>query len=189
MIIGISGKIGAGKDTLADILMELKPGMFEKKAYADKLKQVASILTGIPVEKFSDREFKKQNMPEDWAWFGDPEDIMSVREFIQELGTEAIREGLHEEAWVIALMADYIANEEDVLPNWIVTDVRFHNEAEAIRNKGGILIRINRKSSEESTHDSEKAMNDWGDWDLIIDNNGDLESLKVEALKILEKYE
>jgi dephospho-CoA kinase len=189
MIIGISGRLNAGKDTLADILLDLKPEFFEKKAYAYKLKQIANLLTGISIEKFNDGEFKKQNMPEEWNWFDDPEDAMSVREFLQELGTEAIRDGLHENAWVIALMADYKADEENNLPNWIITDVRFHNEAEAIRKKGGMLIRLNRKGQSSSEHSSELHMNDWGDWDFVIDNDGSISDLTSHATKIIEEIE
>ena len=55
MIISISGKIGSGKDTVAEIIKQMsfdKP--WEIKKWAGKLKEVATILTGIPVEKFED---------------------------------------------------------------------------------------------------------------------------------------
>lgn len=58
-IIGISGYIGSGKTTLGNILKDLIPNS-ELKSYGDKLKQIASLLTGIPVEKFEDQEFKKK---------------------------------------------------------------------------------------------------------------------------------
>ena len=85
---------------------------WEVKKFAGKLKTTASLLTGIPVEKFEDQEFKKLEMPECWnrlqqsgrskVWAP-----MTYRQFLQELGTEAMREGLHTNVWVNALLADY----------------------------------------------------------------------------------
>lgn len=188
MIIGISGRMGTGKDTLADMILKLKPE-FEKKAFADKLKEIANLLTGIPIEKFNSQSFKLENMPKEWDWFNDPQDPMKVREFLQSLGTDAIREGLHDDAWVIALMAQYkIEEPNEILPNWVVADIRFPNEAEAIRKKDGILIRINKKTMKPNHHDSELAMNDYGNWNEIYDNDKGLEELENFAKLIIDKY-
>jgi hypothetical protein len=188
MIIGISGRIETGKDTLADMLLKLQPE-FEKKGFADKLKEIAHMLSGIPLKKFSSRHFKKENMPEEWDWDGDPDDPMSVREFLQNIGTDAIRESVHDDAWVIALMSQYkIKKPKKVLPNWVIADVRFPNEAEAIRKEGGILIRLNRKKMQVDTHDSELAMNDYGNWHEIYDNDYGLEELEKFAKLIVDKY-
>ena len=60
MIISISGKIGSGKDTVADIIQSIDISRtWEVKKWAGKLKQVATLLTGIPMEKWEDQEFKK----------------------------------------------------------------------------------------------------------------------------------
>ena len=121
MIIGINGKIGSGKDTVGKIIQYLTlPGKrgqyigfqtydnttlernspFEVKKFAGKLKLVASLLTGIPVEKFEDQEFKQKHMGLQWK--------MTYREFLQKLGTEAMRDGLHTNVWVNALFSDYV---------------------------------------------------------------------------------
>jgi len=81
MIIGINGKIGSGKDTVGKIIQWLtKPELdgqyigfqtyddatlerlspFKIKKFAGKLKQTASLLTGIPIEMWEDQEFKKK---------------------------------------------------------------------------------------------------------------------------------
>lgn len=192
MIIGINGKIGSGKDTVGSIIQYLtdknvttetfefwyasnfysvyqSTGMFQIKKFAGKLKQIASLLTGIPVEMFEDQEFKKLEMPECWnrlqqsgrskVWVP-----MTYRQFLQELGTEAMREGLHTNVWVNALFADYhltpdknaneLFTEEFLtgsstvryeLPNWIITDMRFPNEMEAVVERKGITIRVVRE--------------------------------------------
>jgi dephospho-CoA kinase len=174
MIIGISGKIGAGKDTLCEFLRDADLA-YEQRLFAGKLKRIAAILTGRE-DQYS-IEGKSVYLPE-WG--------MTVGEFQQKLGTDAVRVGLHQDAWVIALFADYRPGD-----NWIITDVRFPNEARAIRDRDGLLIRIKRDSTDlcgrNASHISEIALDDWTDWDYIIDNNGNLGSLKTMAKWIMEE--
>lgn len=232
-IIGINGKIGSGKDLTANIIQYLTsecgnpnsskhrsyqeflnkgggytPRNFDHhyvsdwqiKKFAGKLKTIASLLTGIPVEKFEDQEFKKQQMSPEWN--------MTYRQFLQNLGTEAMRDGLHTNVWVNALFADYkehpvnvLKHEgyhlEDVYPNWIITDMRFPNEMEAVEARGGITIRIEReqefsifndKAIETHSHPSETSL-DSATFDYVIDNNSDIQSLieKVKEILIKEK--
>lgn len=82
----------------------------------------------------------------------------TARWFIQHLGTQLIREQLHPNAWVNATFATYKPNDKETLfaglydkltdipkyPNWIISDVRFLNESEAITNRDGILIEVKR---------------------------------------------
>jgi hypothetical protein len=123
MIIGINGKIGVGKDTVGAIIKGLlltnKNQSSEIKKFAGKLKEIASILTGIPIEKFEDQEFKNTNLSSEWDYQLIDKDwingkpvlpilkLMTVRTLLQKLGTEAMREGLHKNVWVNALFADY----------------------------------------------------------------------------------
>jgi hypothetical protein len=193
MIIGINGKIGSGKDTVGSIIQYLTThpksngktdggsinrsyGSYlidigcghepdwEIKKFAGKLKTIASLLTGIPVEKFEDQEFKKTYLGKEWNSpynipFSGPDFVKhdgeaTVREFLQKLGTEAMRDGLHTNVWVNALFADYkpLVKEWDDLgndtlveyPNWIITDMRFENELEAVVKHKGIAIRVVR---------------------------------------------
>lgn len=190
-LIGISGKIGSGKDTAAEIIQHLTNPMgldmfpYEVKKFAGKLKIIASILTGIPVEKFEDQEFKKQYLGEDWNYQIDkfnPIQKMTVRELLQKLGTDALREGLHNNVWVNALLADYNENS-----NWLVTDTRFPNEAEAIKNLGGVVLRIERSTCQLGTHPSETALDNYT-FDYVIHNNGSKEDLEKELVKFLDWY-
>jgi hypothetical protein len=209
MIIGISGYSGSGKDTVGAIIQYIfankqKPlslpvekmvtdmdefGLFlesesewEIKKFAGKLKDIASHLTGIDIEDFEDQEFKKTNLGREW-WTTCDEgwQPMTVREFLQKLGTDALRTGLHPNVWVNALMADY---DED--SNWVITDTRFPNEAMAIKEKGGIIIRIDRPGFKPiNDHPSETALNGWN-FDYKIANVSDLISLTFTVETILK---
>ncbi len=203
-LIGISGKIGSGKDTVAAMIQELYP-QYEVKKFAGKLKDIASILTGIPVEKFEDQEFKKTDLGKEWSYvypdqyYDDGESVMvcmSVRQLLQKLGTDALRDNLHENVWVNALMADYVEKPvnvlegegyrlEDTLPNWIITDTRFPNEAKVIEEKGGILLRVERSTCNLGTHPSETALDDFP-FEHVIFNNGSMDDLRNEVKKFLE---
>jgi len=212
-LIAISGKMGVGKDTIGTIIQGLlltnKNQSCEIKKFAGKLKQIASILTGIPVEKFEDQEFKKNLLDVEW---GTVQDIplnsippfadmqfnvmMSVREFLQRLGTEAMRDGLHTNVWVNALFADYIlsfhytGDTGERLPNWIITDMRFPNEMEAVVKRNGITIRVTRpvKKSKNTArlHPSETSL-DKAKFDYEIINDGTMEELVKKVREILTK--
>ena len=234
-IIGISGKIGVGKNTIGDIIQMIcltnEGPTFEQKSFAGKLKQIASLLTGIDVEKFEDQEFKKVLLGPEWGTvrtnplnaipvFGDVQfnELMSVRELLQKLGTDAVRDGLHKDAWVNALFADYKINRlsmsnsvEEIskqpYPNWIITDMRFPNEMEAVVERKGITIRVVRPKIESlvdkmrpysdlvhygipmpKEHPSETALDD-AEFDYEIINDGEIVDLieKVKQILIKEK--
>lgn len=184
-IIGISGRIGSGKDTFAQMIIEQQPG-WEIKKFAAKLKQITSILTGVPVGQFEDQDFKKLDSD-----FG-----MTYRELLQKIGTEAMRDNIHTDVWVRALFSDYKKktiswdtdgnSTLDAYPNWIITDCRFPNEADAIRDRGGYILRIDRPGTANGTHPSETALDDYL-FDWVISNSGDLDDLRYKAKLFLEK--
>ena len=205
MIIGISGRMGSGKNTVGDIIEKIcltnEGPLFEQRSFAGKLKQIASLLTGIHVKKFENQEFKKLDMNPEWG--------MTYREFLQKLGTEAMRDGLHTNVWVNALFADYkraldLVKSEDTkydlkveevgeYPNWIITDMRFPNEMEAVKERGGITIRVVRQDMHSleamiPAHASETALDDV-EFDYEIINDAGIPELieKVREILIIEK--
>lgn len=210
MIIGINGYAGSGKDTIGALIQMLycedlgstsieeilsdykshewwleEQSGWEIKKWAGKLKTIAWKLTGIPVEKFEDQEFKKTDMGPEWG--------MTVRDFLQKLGTDALRNGLHENTWVNALMSEYRDTYEASVPNgldypnWIVTDTRFPNEAQAIKDAGGIIIRVDRPGVRAiNAHPSETALDNW-DFDHKIMNGSDIVALMFTVHNILKK--
>ncbi len=118
----------------------------------------------------------------------------TIREFLQLLGTESIRNQLHENIWVNALFADYDKHKHI---NWIITDCRFPNEAKAVKDRGGIIVRVNRNDPnigvypdkfplERVLHNSETALDDYT-FDYTIDNSGTVDEL-VEKVKEMLKH-
>jgi len=174
---------------------------WEIRKFAGKLKDIAAHISGIDIEDFEDQDFKKTNMGREW-WTVDyvkryreenptedsiPVEItevlkpMTVRDFLQKLGTDGLRNGLHPNVWVNALMVDYT---EDT--NWIITDTRFENEAIAIKNKGGIIIRVDRPGIIPiNDHPSETGLDHWN-FDYRIQNLSDIFTLKQAVEQILK---
>lgn len=175
---------------------------WEIMKFAGKLKDIASHLTGIDIENFEDQEFKKTNLGLEWNVPTtsslvdgriDLSDMrpMTVREFLQKLGTNSLRNGLHDNVWVNALMSDYKLidyndDEQPRLPNWVITDVRFPNEAKAIKDKEGIIIRVDKPGiGPINDHPSEIGLDDWK-FDYRVVNNSDLFDLKENIKSILK---
>lgn len=174
---------------------------WEVMKFAGKLKTIASILTGIPVQKFEDQAFKKTNLGSEWDapiagedWRnGEPVKVsMSVREFLQKLGTDGLRDNLHTNVWVNALFADYIPTHHDhapngfEYPNWIITDCRFENEAQAVLDHGGIIIRVNRPGVEAvNAHPSETSLDNWEFTHTLL-NDGTIEDLYQKVSSLLQ---
>lgn len=180
-ILGLAGYSKSGKDTVAQMIQELQPDKnWQIKKFSGKLKQMASLITKVPAEKFEEQEFKQNAAVR--IYTGKIEDVTIIgyqaREFLQFLGTECVRDLLGEDVWVNALMNDY-----DDSQNWIVTDVRFPNEADAIRTFGHI-IRIDRGKA-VNVHPSETALRHYI-FDDIVDNTSDLEDLRTEVTYMLK---
>jgi len=124
---------------------------------------------------------------------------LTPRKILQLLGTDCGREIIHPNLWVNVLFADYkkykYAEAADgkvknkpvyKYPNWILTDVRFPNEVEAIKNRGGIVIRVNRLNLPKSNHISETALDNYTDFDYVIENDGTIKQLIEKVKNILE---
>lgn len=136
------------------------------KMFAGKVKDIVCLLINCTREQLENGEFKETPLGEEWRVYEvttrNPENqikhlvafkedipknyklvedyLLTPRKLLQLIGTECGRNIIHPNIWVTSLMQDY----DTVLDNWIITDVRFKNEAEAIRAKGGLLFRIDR---------------------------------------------
>ena len=125
---------------------------------------------------------------------------LTPRKLLQLLGTDCGRDIIHPNIWVNALMSKYISENRGIISginyvesNWIITDMRFPNELEAVKSKGGISVRINRPrvtlegGDNLYEHHSETALDD-AQFDYTIHNNGTIEEL-IEAVKIILRKE
>ena len=142
--------------------------------------------------------------------------VYTPRLLLQHIGTELFRNQIIDGIWVNALMSEYKAKEElvgttpeniqwgEVYPNWIITDTRFPNEHQAVKDKGGINIRVNRpkerelilrnatsiidtRKTLEPEHKSETVL-DNAEFDYVIVNNGTIEDLVNECRNIIKDY-
>lgn len=179
-LISISGAAGSGKDTVAKMIQQrlfntdpLLP-FYEIKRFAGKLKEIASILLNVPASQFENRKFKESVLPD----FD-----MTTRVFLQKLGTEALRNGLHKDIWVNSLFREFTPSSR-----WIIPDCRFRNEAEVVWSRDGICIEVDRPDlAEDPSHNSET---EWRSlpFDCVIDNSGDLIHLKTEVQKCINWF-
>lgn len=158
-LIGLSGKKQHGKNTVANIIQDLTTQKFnwknsipyieskwEQKSFASKLKQMCALLLGVSITQLENEEFKNSTL---WVHPNTGKNI-TPRYVMQQLGTEFGRT-IHPDLWVNSLFTDFKKSkvgtddgEEYELPKWIITDVRFPNEANAIKERGGINIRVFR---------------------------------------------
>ena len=163
MLIGISGKIGAGKDECGIYLADNFG--FKVVKFATLIKEISAKMTNTPYSDHVSHRGKEKNLPE-WG--------MTIREFQQKLGTDAVRNGLHQDAWVIALLSNFNKDTD----RWVVTDVRFNNQANKIKELGGKIVRVNREANPipQSDHPSETELDDYK-FDHIIENSGSLNLL------------
>lgn len=132
MLIGLCGAAGSGKDTVASILRET--AQFYRVAFADPLYEMAAIVTGLLPEDLQDRELKEQEID----WIG-----KSPRQLLQTLGTEWGRNTVSESLWIdigMRRIDRLLADGRNV----VVTDVRFDNEAAAVKSAGGEVWQVIR---------------------------------------------
>ena len=141
MIIGICGLIGSGKDTIADYLQNIH--QFRRESFAHTLKDAVSAIFGWDRELLEgrtreSREWREQVDPW-WAErLGMPD--LTPRWVLQYWGTEVARKGFHDDIWIASLENKLRKTHDDI----VISDCRFPNEIKAIKNAGGVVIRVVR---------------------------------------------
>lgn len=140
MIIGITGLIGSGKDTIADYLVTHHG--FKRVSFAASLKDAVSAVFGWDRELLegstkSSREWREQK--DEW-WSNRLGKDITPRWVLQYWGTDVLRNYFHNDIWV-ASVENKLRQAKD---NIVITDCRFENEVTAIKNAGGITLRVQR---------------------------------------------
>lgn len=171
-LIGITGLARSGKDEFSKTFV--KHG-FKRAAFANALKMTTAYIanedSGLYFDDVTKEEFSEA--------LG-----MTRRSALQKMGS-AVRDTLGVDTWVNRTIRGWIA--QGCQPT-VITDVRYPNEAQAIREQGGVIVRIVRPGSglqgEQGQHESERGLPDEL-VDIEVTNDGTLGELAAEALKVV----
>lgn len=186
-LIGIIGPKGAGKSSLAKAIKRQfnSPDMAARFRFAGPIKAMVKQLllnAGVPSQK-ANQYVDGSRKEEEIHPF--PVDGVTARELMQTLGTEWGREHVDEDLWMsLGLTRGREARGRGEFA--MIDDVRFQNEAEAIRFHGGRIVRVYRDGYEwgEDSHSSEGGLASLVP-DYAVENNGSLEDLNTTANTLL----
>lgn len=194
MIIAFSGNKFVGKDTAAEIL--IKRHGFKRIGLADKLKDICSEVFEIP-RKDMDDPFKKEylfkkelkisienidsllrRVQRDGFEFNFEDTfrdicknfhgktLTSIRDILQTVGTDIYRNFIQDNIWL-----EYIKKEIIPTSNIVITDARFKNERDFLKEIGAVLVLIKRPGYENaSTHISENQLGTDSEYDAVVTN-------------------
>jgi hypothetical protein len=203
MIIGICGFIGSGKDTVADYLVNFHE--FRRESFANTLKDAVAAVFGwdrtmLEGRTKEAREWREQVDP----WWAErlAMPTLTPRWVLQYWGTEVCRRSFHDDIWIASLENKLRTSKDHV----VISDCRFPNEIQSIRDAGGKIVWVQRGELPDwydtaieanlghnyavqdlkmrKIHASETA---WvgTDFDTIIDNNRSIDDLYQQAKLIV----
>lgn len=204
MIIGVCGLIGAGKDTIADYLVNVHE--FRRESFANTLKDAVAAVFGWDRTLLEGRTKEARHWREQVdTWWSERLSIphLTPRWVLQYWGTDVLRQHFHDDIWVASLENKMRKTKDDI----VISDCRFPNEIRAIKNQGGLVIRVVRGEEPAwmeaavahmkgpntigwalgksildtfNIHASEYS---WAatDFDAVIDNNGSIDSLYLQV--------
>lgn len=169
-IILIGGKARAGKDTTADFIIE-------------NLKE-----QGLNPCRVQIGQYIKYYATKYFGWDGSEE--TKPRDLLNKLATEIIREKIDPEFHINRLIED-IKVLSYFYDSFVVSDVRFPIEIEKVKEEfdNVTTIKVIRKSDElnenQKSHVSELALDNYDNFDYVIDNSGTLEELNEKVKEII----
>lgn len=203
MIIGICGFIGSGKDTVADYLVNFHE--FRRESFASTLKDAVAAVFGwdrtmLEGRTKEAREWREQVDP----WWAQrlAMPTLTPRWVLQYWGTEVCRKAFHDDIW-IASLENKLRNSKDHV---VISDCRFPNEIQSIRDAGGQIVWVQRgtlpdwyQTAVDANKGSNIAINElkmrkihasetaWvgTKFDTIIDNNGTIDDLYQQSKLIV----
>ena len=203
MIVGITGFIGSGKDTVAKMLVE--KGAVQD-SFAAPLKDLCASVFGWPRDMLQGDTVESRDFREtpDMYWTRKLGiDQFTPRLALQLLGTEIMRTHFNQDIWLDSLEYRIRKNEQqDTMV--VVSDCRFKNELDLIKELNGIVVHVIRdelpewyetavhanKGSVPAKHTMETRFakvhaSEWKwvgyDFDFVIKNSGTLEDLQTEV--------
>ena len=204
MIIGICGFIGSGKDTVADYLVNFHE--FRRESFASTLKDAVAAVFGwdrtmLEGRTKEAREWREQVDP----WWAERLSMptLTPRWVLQYWGTEVCRKAFHDDIWIASLENKLRTSRDNV----VISDCRFPNEIQSIRDAGGRIVWVQRGDLPDwydtainanlghnyavqelkmrKIHTSETA---WvgTDFDIVIDNNGTINELYAQSSELIK---
>ena len=203
VLVGVSGKAGHGKDTLADIVIDRfakNVTVGTKLYFADELKKITQMVFNLGKHHLWDEKGKDESI--------EHLNGLTGRDILQRFGTDVAR-NIYEDIWVYhysetlkKLIEDFNYAERMLV---FSPDVRFPNEYNYIKNAyygkmigpgiafKSMLIRVVRPSHQangNNNHPSETALDSYNDWDHIVvaKNLAQLEYAVSPIVRDIEEY-
>jgi hypothetical protein len=204
MILALAGKKKSGKDTIADFLV--KDQKFTKLSLATPLKDLIQKVFKLDKDylyndKKKDEEFDyvvtidyyhldkiRDIISEEWGFPIDYEtreameelygkEIRTPRQLMQTIGTDLIRKNIRDDVFIVLLLEAIKKTEGHI----VIADARLTNERETLSNIGAHLCLVKRDLPEnEDNHISENDLGEEDEYDLVIENNIDINQLRAE---------
>jgi len=167
VIIGISGKKRSGKDTIYRLIKELQGIHPLRAAFGDQIKEEVAGVTGVEVDHIEENKERFRPMLQWW-------------------GSDFRRHYNGESYWLDKMLAKMqtVAGKEVL----VITDVRYPNEADLVKQAGGIMIRVDRTTGLEDAHSSENLLDDFEGFDYRLTNNSTLFDLKEKVARIVDHH-
>ena len=168
MIIGICGFQGAGKDTIADYLVNIHE--FKRESFANTLKDAVSHVFGWDRDLLEGRTRQSRAWREQRdEWWSDRLKMdITPRWVLQYWGTEVARRGFHDDIWIASLENKLRTITDDV----VISDCRFPNEIAAVKSAGGQVIRVVRGPDP-----------DWYEFAKMVNQGSDPDAKWGESIK------
>ncbi|KAA9327672.1 hypothetical protein F0P96_16985 [Hymenobacter busanensis] len=176
-LIGLAGKRGSGKDTVAHLVQQLEPARdWQIRSFGDAIKGVCAVLTGETTAPYYTQPGKAELAPT----YG-----LTRGEMLQQVGA-ALR-AWRGPVWIEALLANLPADHPVV-----VADIRFPDEADALRARGGVIWRVEGDplqqrgdGTRDDNHPSETAMDEYAAYAAVLRNAGSLDELQKRVAELL----
>lgn len=186
MIIGLSGKSGSGKDTMANFIGKHAKYQCWKCAIALPLKRLVGFMAGEKLERV------------DPLFINDCYDFPDNNKYLQEYGMTIrdlmikVGRGIGSELGSLYFVSKSLKNVENQIHDpesiVIVPDVRFFREAEVIKRKGGVMVRIDAARYNKIDDATETEMDGYRHFDYHIQNLGTLPEFEQNILRMLDQF-